>query len=350
MTHLTLRLQQEAAGSNEAPQQTCGGQPDESDQDASNQDESDQEVEDTIRFDADDFGLFDYLDLVDDYFGKLNAITGRIASSIESVGDKIKHRSVELNTANASGNRRDARWALDAAAADMMQFVAQQEEELPLFRETLKNGVKAAAQAALISATIDSSGTGPASEARKTLVAFRDSLSGAEDAIEGFRGNVQALPRMTASLIAAKRRTVSVLQELLDSMAAGRGIVTDALKSMDVGIEKPMPSIDPQSDWHGTKFSINDMAEDGREWKDEPGVYIFANRRPDEKSWFALYVGVCESFKARLRPSHEQWGKEAVLGATRVHTKVVEDEASRMALEKFLIENTHPALNRQRPR
>ena len=61
----------------------------------------------------------------------------------------------------------------------MMHFVARMQAEIPLFRNTLQKGADAAAQAAVIGATLDSTKTGPASDARQKLVEFRDSLIGA---------------------------------------------------------------------------------------------------------------------------------------------------------------------------
>ena len=99
-------------------------------------------------------------------------------------------------------------------------------------RQKLK-GADAAAQAVLISATLDSTDTGPASDARQKLVGFRDSLIHAHNGIESFKNSVQGLPRMTSVLNAAKRETARVLQDLLDSMAEGSRIVTETIRSLD---------------------------------------------------------------------------------------------------------------------
>ena len=115
----------------------------------------------------------------------------------------------------------------------MMQFVDRMEVELPLFRNTLQKGADATAQAVLISATLDSTDTGPASDARQKLVGFRDSLIHAHNGIESFKNSVRGLPRMTSVLNAAKRETARVLQDLLDSMAESRRIVTETIRSLD---------------------------------------------------------------------------------------------------------------------
>ena len=142
---------------------------------------------------------------------------------------------IEATTARAQGqlSRRNARSLLENAAADMMQFVARMKVEIPLFRDTLQKGADAAAQAVLIGAALDSTETGPASDARQKLVEFRDSLITAHNGIESFKESVEGLPRMTSVLNAAKRETSMVLQDQLNSIAEGRRIVTETIRTLD---------------------------------------------------------------------------------------------------------------------
>ena len=186
---------------------------------------------------SDELGLLDFLDLVDDHFGALNEITGRIAAETEAIGSKMRHRTTEMQEAAARAegqlSRRHARNLFEKTAADMMQFVARMQAEIPLFRHTLQQGADAAAQATLIGATLDSTESGSAADARQKLVEFRDSLIRAHDGIESFRMSVQALPRMTSVLNAAKRETANVLQDQLESLAEGRRIVTETITTLD---------------------------------------------------------------------------------------------------------------------
>lgn len=191
-------------------------------------------------------GLLDFLDLVDGHFGALNEITGRIVAETESIGEKMRHRTTEMQeaTVRAEGHlsRRHARSLFERAAADMMQFVARMQAEIPLFRHTLQQGADAAAHATLIGATLDSTETGPAADARRNLVEFRDSLIRAHDGIESFKMSVQALPRMTSVLNAAKRETAKVLQDQLESLAEGRRIVTETITTLDAILANRPPA------------------------------------------------------------------------------------------------------------
>ena len=185
---------------------------------------------------SEELGLLDFLDLVDDHFGVLNEITGRITSETELIGQKMHIRAEEIQAASSGGqlSRREARSLLEKAAADMTHYVARMSAEIPLFRDTLRNGAGAAARAALIGADLDPNDKSEASGTRQTLVTIRDSLAAAHSGVESFKNSVQALPRLTSVLNRAKRDTAVVLQDQMDSIAEGERIVTETIKALDV--------------------------------------------------------------------------------------------------------------------
>ena len=185
---------------------------------------------------SEELGLLDFLDLVDERFGVLNEITGRIVEQTESIGKKMHKRAEELQAAASDGqvSRRVARSLLANTAEDMNHYSTRMRAEIPLFRDTLKKGADAAAAAALIGATLDANNNGQASSARETLVEIRDALVHARNGVAAFRNSVQALPRMTSVLNRAKRETAVVLQDQLDSMVEGERIVTETIKALDV--------------------------------------------------------------------------------------------------------------------
>ena len=196
-----------------------------------------QAISQSAATESDELGLLDFLDLVDEHFGVLTEIANRITTETVSIGEKMQRRAAEIEAATTSAqgqlSRRDARNLFERAAADMMQFVARMKVEIPLYRDTLKKGADATARAVLIGAALDSTETNPVSDARDQLVEFRKSLTRAHDGVESFKTGVEELPRMTSVLNAAKRETATVLQEQLDSIAEGRRIVTETIRSLD---------------------------------------------------------------------------------------------------------------------
>lgn len=193
--------------------------------------------ENTTTTESDELGLLDYLDRVDEHFGALREIAARIAAETESIGEHMQTRTAEVNAATAGSqgqlSRRQARNLIERAAGDMLQYVARMRTEIPLFRDTLQRGAEAAGSAALLSASMNSGDASPASAVRQTLAEFRDSITHAYDGTESFRDTIQGLPRMTSILNHAKRETAIVLQEQLDSLAEGRRILTETLRTLD---------------------------------------------------------------------------------------------------------------------
>jgi predicted GIY-YIG superfamily endonuclease len=92
--------------------------------------------------------------------------------------------------------------------------------------------------------------------------------------------------------------------------------------------------------WGGHEFTAYDPTT--ATWNDVPGVYIFA--QPALNGWYAKYIGVADSFKTRL-PNHERWAEARQAGATQVHAMVVQQAASREAIEQALIAQYQPPLN-----
>ena len=97
--------------------------------------------------------------------------------------------------------------------------------------------------------------------------------------------------------------------------------------------------------WGGYGFTVYDPAH--TTWNNIPGVYIFAGLDASGRWWHARYIGQTQSFSNRL-PRHEKWRSAAQQGATHIHTRVVQDEYERIAIESTLIQSYQPALNRHR--
>ena len=98
----------------------------------------------------------------------------------------------------------------------------------------------------------------------------------------------------------------------------------------------------PTATWSGHEFQV---FQQGADWHDVPGVYIFAGADRNNQ-WAAVYIGKTTSFRERL-PDHEQWDGAVRLGATHIHARVVNDQASRDEMEVYLIRVNQPPLNQQ---
>lgn len=94
-------------------------------------------------------------------------------------------------------------------------------------------------------------------------------------------------------------------------------------------------------DWLSFRMKV---CRQDTDWRDVPGVYVFAERDVTDGGWMAWYIGQADSFKDRI-PNHERWDEAVECGATHVHAIVIEDEARRDSAESALIEHYQPPLN-----
>ena len=105
--------------------------------------------------------------------------------------------------------------------------------------------------------------------------------------------------------------------------------------------------MDETCDWAGYKFYVHDP--DNTEWYAVGGIYIFAGIArfsPQDSTWGAYYIGSTKDFSDRL-PNHEKWAKAHRLGATHVHSMRESDVHRRREIERDLIDEFDPPVNRQ---
>lgn len=96
---------------------------------------------------------------------------------------------------------------------------------------------------------------------------------------------------------------------------------------------------EPKVTWLTHEFTVYPW---NTTWNDVGGVYIFSYLLSNQ--WKAVYIGMADSFLNRLS-SHDRDQEAKRLGATHVHAMVVQQEASRLAIEKQLIAACQPPLN-----
>jgi hypothetical protein len=92
--------------------------------------------------------------------------------------------------------------------------------------------------------------------------------------------------------------------------------------------------------WGSHEFQVY---EKNTNWNEVGGVYIFCGIN-SHGLWIPAYIGETESFRSRI-PCHDRWEEAVRLGATHVHAKVVEQEATRVAIQDGLIRLYQPPMN-----
>ena len=187
---------------------------------------------------VEELGWIDYMDVVDENFSRLVEVTERISNETVTLGQLMQERAKEVTEAIAQApqgqlSRREARTLTGKTAGDMTDYVIRMQAELPLFNDLLHQGAEAVGRAALMAVDFASENKPQVITAKQQLAVLIDALSTAYDGIISFRNTVQGMPRMTAVLNKAKRETATVIQQVLDSMASGRRVLTESIRALD---------------------------------------------------------------------------------------------------------------------
>ena len=208
-----------------------------------------QEVE-TQRDDTldDDLGLLDLMEVFEERFEQLTEITERIAISTEKLGNQMNHRTEQMNQlprdSHGNVNRKAAKRLIAMTASDMNEYTTRMKAELPIFSNSLNEGINAFIRAANMSIDLDTEegATEQAEEGLKIITILLDALTSSKASISEFREIVASLPRMTSELNKAKRGVVTVLDKLIGEFSNGKAllqesesVVLDLLKDKNEG-------------------------------------------------------------------------------------------------------------------
>ena len=199
--------------------------------------EEDEAVCDSVASDEVDDGLLDLEEMFEEQMGAMNAVLTRMGEAIEEVGSSLRGRAEALQALGLPEDgsqlsaeelrrlRAQAKRVLKQGAVDMSKFVRRTRSELPLLRQHLDRGMETFTRAIPIYLELD----GDAADWKSSGGAMLEALDGAHRSVQGFHDTVEDLPRLTSSLVRAKRETEKVLQELLEILRGGRSALGAAL-------------------------------------------------------------------------------------------------------------------------
>lgn len=181
-----------------------------------------------------DLGILDLMEIFEDKFEQLTKITERIAEATEVLGGKMNQRTDQMNQLNrdsqGNANRKAAKRLIAMAAADMDEYTARIEAELPFYSNSLNEGINALIIASSMSIDIVANDEA-AKQAKGGLEATTiliNTMATSKAHLIDFRGVVASLPRMTSEINKAKRGVVSVLDKLIGEFNNGESLLHES--------------------------------------------------------------------------------------------------------------------------
>lgn len=183
-----------------------------------------------------ELGLIELSEMYEDAFTELSKITMRMAEDITNLGDKLRERTAEVEAITPANTRQRVQAAkriLKRAADDLNQYVQRTRVELPPFAATLQRAIDTYGRALTITTEFGPSAVDQVRGALEQVSSLRSSIAGAGDGAGGLKVTIAGWPRMSGDLIAAKKRAVAVLGDIINECQSADRLLAELTDSMN---------------------------------------------------------------------------------------------------------------------
>lgn len=189
----------------------------------------------------DDLGILELQDLVEIQFNSLSETLSRIRSymnemtELNAVLTDDLNRAAERKHVDPVRSRQDVKKIMSKVALNMDHFADRIEAEVPIFRQSLSEGLNATIKTIEVSVDF-SKGENHAEEmeaAKRSLEETLDALDGAMQSFAGMISSVESLPRLTSDMNKSKRKVASAMGKLMEEMTIGRRLAVEAVSAIE---------------------------------------------------------------------------------------------------------------------
>jgi len=194
-----------------------------------------------IQEEEDEEGLLDLVDQASDAFTKLTELAERMTAAIAEVGEKIAQRAKEIQDLHPERGSYDVKAAKRIAvrtAADLTEYVARTEVDIPIFADALATAMGSLGRAASISMGFDRRNTEDLEDVLRHAQSLGLVLTQSRAQLQSFRDSIAAMPRVTSALNKAKRNALSTMASLLREFDVGVSHVSELERSLQQIIQQ----------------------------------------------------------------------------------------------------------------
>ncbi|WP_205342193.1 hypothetical protein [Denitrificimonas caeni] len=197
---------------------------------------NDSQVFESVVDEADDYGLFDYLDIHEDRMSDMTSALELMSDATVKIGTQFDRRTAEitrLTSANVDGSydQKEARKIIKLTSDDLTRYSEILDSQVSIATSSRTEAFDALSKAISISIEL-STEEDSSEELKKSL---RDMLKSANDAKNGlsfFRDSVAKLPRLTAQINKAKRVVIVSLDRVLNEIRKTIQSTNDVLETI----------------------------------------------------------------------------------------------------------------------
>lgn len=191
--------------------------------------------------DLEEEGFLDLIELGEDDFERLNEVVIRIKDAIETIGNKMKERAAELETAKDPSGRiniKAARRITNHAAEDVEQFYTKMNAEVPLFSSLYSEGIDAFGRAATISNDFNPENENELINALDVTRQLKGNLEYTRGKMISFRDVIASSPRISTKFNRAKRQSVKIMDQFITEMTNAESITSEVGNVIEKAIDE----------------------------------------------------------------------------------------------------------------
>ena len=190
-----------------------------------------------------EMGIIEYWEIWDETIEKLAAVTNKIAKYTNDHGRQLREHTRETLSAidehKPDNVPRKKAKALIAKAANTINVYGDRiSENSSEFDAHLREAASSAEHLIRLETSSDYRNIEGLKDTLYVLTGLYDSIVEAKNSLKSFQLATDEIPPMTRELNRAKKKTVTILQQILDSMNAGELIFGNAITTLESAIER----------------------------------------------------------------------------------------------------------------
>jgi archaellum component FlaC len=185
-----------------------------------------------LNAETDEEGVIELVESVNEAMTEVTCIVERMSEATNALGEKFTRLADEVNQVAASGaDVKAAKRLSNKAADDLEVFVRRMSVEIVEFNKQSARAMDMFGNIAMIAERDLNEAPDDIAGARATMKTYTSALSSAGDSLSGFRDMIFRLPRTTTALNRARKRTVAVMDDLLNQLriAASQSLDVETL-------------------------------------------------------------------------------------------------------------------------
>lgn len=189
-----------------------------------------------INAEDDEEGIIDLVEIGQENTEAMNESVLRMTSAINDLGEKMNERTEEMQQIQTSRGQPDfkvVKRIVSRTSEDMEQFIQRMEPEVPIFTDSSTKAINAIILVTSLSRDFSPGDEQEIGQFFEMVQEFKTTIVYSLEGTKSFRATIEGLPRITTELNRSKRKTIMVLDNLIDEMTKAVNLISELEKEIE---------------------------------------------------------------------------------------------------------------------